>query len=151
MGTHAGPSTAENAPGNAGGIRGGASERSLPVPRPFPHSARILRSAEFRIIYDHGTRLSGPLFAAFCHARPPAGDVSHPPTGPRLGLTVPRAVGKAVIRNRIKRRLREVFRLHRHQLGARWDIVINPRRTAADAPFAKLEEAFRKVIEKCGP
>jgi ribonuclease P protein component len=86
------------------------------------------------------------LFAAFCLAR----------TGPerssaRLGLTVPRALGGAVIRNRIKRRFREVFRMHRAEIGPQWDIVVNPRRAALTAPFADLERAFGKVIEKCGP
>jgi ribonuclease P protein component len=108
-------------------------------------SSRVLRSAEFRLVYDQGFRVSSPLFAAFCRARPepvPAG-------GPRLGLTVPRAVGGAVVRNRIKRRLREVFRLHREGLGAKWDIVLNPRRSAERAPFADLVRALRKVIERC--
>jgi ribonuclease P protein component len=86
------------------------------------------------------------LFAAFCLARDDAGR-----TTARLGLTVPRAVGGAVVRNRIKRRLREVFRLHRAEIGTRWDIVINPRKAAFDASFEQLQRAFGKVIEKCGP
>lgn len=101
-----------------------------------------MRSAEFRLVYDHGFRVSGPLFAAFCLARPHA-------TGPRLGLTVPRAVGGAVKRNRIKRRLREAFRLHRAELGSQWDIVLNPRTAAFDAGFAEIERALGKVIARC--
>lgn len=70
--------------------------------------------------------------------------------GVRLGLTVPRAIGGAVVRNRIKRRLRAAFRLHRNQ----WeqldlDIVLNPRKAAATAPFADLERALAGIIEKC--
>jgi ribonuclease P protein component len=97
------------------------------------------------LVYDNGTRLSNPLFAAFCLARTGPGD------GARLGLTVPRAIGGAVARNRIKRRLREAFRLHRAEFGPRWDIVINPRRAVLSAPFPEIERALRKVIEKCGP
>src|SRR5271167_1766817 len=107
----------------------------------FPRSARILRSAEFRKVYDNGFRFSGPLFAAFCLARTSSGEG----TGVRLGLTVPRAVGKAVARNRIKRRLREVFRKHRAEFGSQWDIVLNPRRTALTAPFTELELALKRV------
>jgi ribonuclease P protein component len=95
-------------------------------------------------VYDHGTRVSGPLFAAFC--------LSHPQdqgSGPRLGLTVPRAIGGSVVRNRIKRRLREAFRRHRAELDSRWDIVLNPRRSALAAPFTDLEQALRKVIAQC--
>ena len=95
-------------------------------------------------MYDQGTRVSGPLFAAFCLARPDRNGSSA-----RLGLTVPRAIGGSVDRNRIKRRLREAFRKHRAELDPRWDIVLNPRRTALAAPFADLERALRKVIEKC--
>jgi ribonuclease P protein component len=95
-------------------------------------------------VYDHGKRVSGPLFAAFCLAR---SDGQSP--GPRLGLTVPRAIGGSVVRNRIKRRLREAFRLHRTELNPQWDIVLNPRRTALAAPFTDLERALRKVIEQC--
>jgi ribonuclease P protein component len=111
----------------------------------FPKSAHILRSADFRLIYDHGFRVSGPLFAAFCRAR--EGDAID--LGARLGLTVPRAVGKSVIRNRIKRRLREVFRLHRAKIAPKWDIVLNPRRAALEAEFAHIERELARVIEKC--
>jgi ribonuclease P protein component len=64
---------------------------------------------------------------------------------------VPRAIGPAVVRNRIKRRLREVFRLHRSEIGPQWDIVLNPRRAALDARFPDIEKAFGRLIEKCGP
>ena len=96
-------------------------------------------------MYDHGFRLPGPLFAAFCLARtgPEAAE------GPRLGLTVPRAVGKANIRNRIKRRLREVVRKRRVGLGTQWDIVLNPRRMVETAPFGDIERALEKVIGRC--
>ena len=106
---------------------------------------KALRTADFRKVYDHGKRVSGPLFAAFCLAR--QGDSAG--CGARLGLTLPRAIGGSVVRNRIKRRMREAFRLHRAELNPQWDIVINPRRTALAAPFTDLESALRKVIELC--
>jgi len=117
----------------------------------FPRSSRILRAAEFRAIYDQGFRITGPLFVAFCRARQRSetGEAGLP--GPRLGLTVPRAIGGAVVRNRIKRRFREAFRLHRAGIGPQWDIVLNPRRVALDASFADIEKALGRVIEKCGP
>jgi ribonuclease P protein component len=111
----------------------------------FPRSARVLRSADYRIIYDKGIRVSSPLFAAFCFAREVGAD-----GGARIGLTTPRALGGAVVRNRIKRRFREAFRLHRGQFGPQWDVVINPRRTALTADFPEIERALAKVIQKCG-
>jgi len=90
--------------------------------------------------------VSNPLFAAFCLAR----DSQTSDPGPRLGITAPKALGDAVIRNRLKRRFREVFRLHRPELDAGWDIVVNPRRAAIGASFAEIEQAFGKVVSKCG-
>jgi ribonuclease P protein component len=69
--------------------------------------------------------------------------------GVRIGLTVPKALGGAVVRNRIKRRLRAAFRLHPAK-QVDWDIVLNPRKAAILAPFADLERALARVIEKCG-
>src|SRR5512140_1103145 len=69
----------------------------------YPKSSRILKHSEFRRVYDHGIRFSTRLFRAFCF------ETADPDraTGARVGVTVPRAVGKAVQRNRIKRRMRE--------------------------------------------
>ena len=69
--------------------------------------------------------------------------------GPRLGLTVPKAVGGSVERNRIKRRMREAFRMHRAEINPQWDIVLNPRRAALTASFAEIERALAKVIARC--
>jgi ribonuclease P protein component len=69
--------------------------------------------------------------------------------GVRIGLTVPKALGGAVVRNRIKRRLRAAFRLCPEKT-IDWDIVLNPRKAAILAPFADIERALAKVIERCG-
>jgi ribonuclease P protein component len=58
-------------------------------------------------------------------------------------------VGNAVVRNRIKRRIREAFRLHRLDLVGGWDIVLNPRRAVFDAPFDEIERALGKVMQRC--
>jgi ribonuclease P protein component len=102
----------------------------------------VLRSSEFRTIYDHGVRVSGPLFAAFLLAQP-----ADQADGARLGLTVPRAIGGAVERNRIKRRLRDIFRHRRGSLGA-YDIVLNPRRAILAASTADIERAFDKLKDR---
>ena len=69
--------------------------------------------------------------------------------GPRIGFTVPRAVGNAVVRNRIRRRLREAVRLHLHRLSPQWSIVINPRRKAMDAPMPELEREVERLFLRC--
>ena len=86
--------------------------------------------------------MSGRHFRAFCYARQES-------AGPRIGLTVPRAVGKAVVRNRIKRRMREAIRRQLRLLDPKWDVVFNPRISVRDAPFAELEREVRRVFERC--
>jgi ribonuclease P protein component len=115
--------------------------------RPFLKSSRILKSSGFRRVYDQGTRYSSRLFTAFCL------DIADParPPGARIGFTVPRAIGKAVTRNRIKRRMREAFRLDLPMMGPQWDVVVNPRRTVLDAPFDELRDEVRKLISRCKP
>jgi ribonuclease P protein component len=80
---------------------------------------------------------------AFCLR---AGDTPQPV---RFGFTTPRVLGKAVVRNRIKRRMREVVR---HELGAfpdNWIIIFNPRRNVLKAGFEDLRCEVRRVLEKC--
>jgi ribonuclease P protein component len=109
----------------------------------FPKSFRILRSSEFRTVYQNGFRVAGPYFAAFCLASAGGG-------GPRVGFTTPRALGNSVVRNRIKRRLREAVRLRLNQLGSDWVVVFNPRKGALTAPFQDLVREVEKVFLRCG-
>lgn len=108
----------------------------------FPKSARILRSADFRRVYDEGFRVSSPYFTAFCAA-------AKEPRGPRVGLAVSRAAGGAVVRNRIKRRLREAVRHELWRLEPKWEIVINARAAAFTAPFTDLVRAMERVFSRC--
>jgi ribonuclease P protein component len=62
---------------------------------------------------------------------------------------VPRALGKAVVRNRIKRRLREAVRFHLDRLSPQWSIVINPRRKALDAPLPELQREVERLFLRC--
>jgi len=82
------------------------------------------------------------LFAAFCLREPE-------PIGPRVGITTPRALGKAVTRNRIKRRIREAVRSQIGRLDSEWSIVINPRRKALEAPLAELQREMDRLFYQC--
>jgi len=117
----------------------------LPTSFGFPKSARILRTSDFRKAYNQGSRIAGPYFAAFC-LRIPRGEEE----GPRLGFTVPRAFGKAVMRNRVKRRLREAIRVRMQDIPPHWDIVINPRRAALKAPIDDLRREVDRLVTQCG-
>lgn len=110
----------------------------------FLKSSRILRSSDFRKAYQEGVRFTSPYFAAFCLP------VSRAESdGPRLGFTLPRAFGKSVKRNRAKRRLREILRLRLAEIAPKWDLVINPRRTALVATPQQLQEAVDRLVAQC--
>jgi ribonuclease P protein component len=66
---------------------------------------------------------------------------------PRLGLSVSRKVGNAVIRNRWKRRLREAFRLTRPQLPPRIDLIIIPR-SPGPPPWERLVQSLPRLVER---
>jgi ribonuclease P protein component len=72
-----------------------------------------------------------------------------PNDGPRLGFTVPRGFGKAVLRNRVKRRIREALRVRLPEVAPEWDIVINPRRPAIAAPVEELRREVDRLVAQC--
>jgi ribonuclease P protein component len=103
----------------------------------------LLRSRDYRKVYDGGSRYSCSLFTAFYLA-------NAEPIGPRIGFTTPRALGRAVRRNRMKRRVREAMRLELPNLAPRWDIVINPRKPLLEAEFPEIQKEVRRLVTRCG-
>lgn len=89
-------------------------------------------------------RYTCPFFAAFRVAKEEF-------DGPRVGFTTPKALGKAVVRNRIRRRIREAVRLELAALSSEWSIVFNPRRKAFDCPFNELQTEVKRLFLKCSP
>ena len=114
------------------------------APQAFPKESRLLRRGEFRQVYEEGQRRSAPLCAIFFR-----------PNGlswTRLGITAPVRLGSAVVRNRAKRRLREIFRRHRAAIPAGWDIVLNPRPAVVKVPFSTLlREILRLFPNQAAP
>ena len=70
--------------------------------------------------------------------------------GNRVGITVSKKLGKAHIRNRIRRRIREVYRLNEDRFQPGWDIVVVARSKALDAPFDKLTASYLALARKAG-
>ncbi len=68
----------------------------------------------------------------------------------RVGITVGKKLGKAHIRNRARRRLREVYRLNEEKFTPGWDIVIVARSKSVEAEFAKLTKSFLTLAKKAG-
>ena len=109
----------------------------------FPKHLRLLRRIEFRRVYEKGRRRRAPICTAFYLAN----GLSYS----RLGITAPRALGKSVLRNRVKRRLREVFRANQRAFPGGWDIVLNPGQRVAAMPFAMLEEEILRLLPHVPP
>ena len=68
----------------------------------------------------------------------------------RVGITVSKKLGKAHIRNRVRRRIREVYRLNEARFRPGWDIVVVARSKAVDVPFDKLTKSYLTLAKKAG-
>ena len=109
----------------------------------YTKADRLLRRSEFLALGQYGKKIQNRHFIAY--------------TGPntlnrcRLGITVTRRVGKAAVRNRIKRITRNYFRLNRHSLQKGWDINVIAKKQAADIPNQRavlsLDGLFGQIKE----
>lgn len=68
----------------------------------------------------------------------------------RIGITVGKKLGHAVVRNRARRRIREVYRLNENRFRPGWDIVVVARSRSVSASFADLTDAFLSLAQKAG-
>ena len=68
----------------------------------------------------------------------------------RVGITVSKKLGKAHVRNRVRRRFREVYRLNEEKFQPGWDIVVVARTKSIHADFEKLTAAYLQLAEKAG-
>jgi ribonuclease P protein component len=101
----------------------------------FAAADRLHRSAEFLRLQRQGLRFQSPHFVLY------AGSLDNDPTRSRLGVTVSRRIGNAVVRNRVKRRVRECFRrVMRAELPPRTSIVVIARGGAAALESASISE-----------
>ena len=114
----------------------------------FPQSVRLKTPAQFKAVYDRKRSVSDGVLVVYAAAN----GLPHP----RVGLSVSRKVGNAVVRNRWKRLLREAFRLHRHALPVGLDFILIPRSGQVEptldgvvASLTKLAgDAARRVPQK---
>jgi ribonuclease P protein component len=122
---------------------------------------RLLKRVEYEAVYGAGQRRSSPQFSIFFRA-----NTAHPNEAfgreltregssaralaasrtSRFGISVKKALGGAVVRNRIKRRIREILRRNTTEIPTGWDIVIHPRSTVALAAFAPLEAELVRLL-----
>jgi ribonuclease P protein component len=109
----------------------------------LPRSGRIQKRADFLRAYEDGTKTHGRFVVVFVLANDR--DES------RVGVTVTKKFGKAVVRNRAKRWVREVYRRVRLPLGIstkKVDIVVNVKPSASDVEFRDFASDLQRVLEK---
>jgi ribonuclease P protein component len=129
----------ERSAGQPGAKAGGSS------PLGFPRSGRLLRHADFDRVYKQGRRQFSSHMTVFYLRQ--AEDAS-PQKNTRIGFTVGKVLGGAVVRNRIKRRLREAVRQRRSVLAGigSVDIVINPKKSVLTLEFSLVLEEVGRAL-----
>jgi ribonuclease P protein component len=116
-----------------------SAEPVAPPSLRFPKTVRLRTKREFDRVYAAKCKAADGTLLMFVQ---PNG-LAHP----RIGLSVSRKVGNAVVRNRVKRLLREAFRLTQHELPAGWDLVVIP--LAPDrASLSAYQTSLRKLSQK---
>ena len=106
------------------------------------HTESLKDNRAFRRLYSKGKCAAAKNVAVYWRKRPGKQN--------RLGLTVGTKIGKAVKRNRVRRRLYEIYRLCGPNIKAGFDIVIVARVPAAEAAYAELERDVRFLLKKAG-
>ena len=114
-----------------------------------------MRHADFDLVYREGKRHFSNLMTVFYLPRAASGPPASAGSGLRIGLTVSKALGGAVDRNRLRRRMREAIRMVRPLAAPDLDVVMNPKRAVLKAEFAviaqEVQRAFETVLRKAGP
>ena len=113
----------------------------------FPRSGRLLRHADFERVYKQGRRhFSASMTVFYLPRQEPVVAKAAAVSGLRVGFTVGRALGGAVQRNRMKRRLREAVRLTRPSPAPSADVVINPKKVLLTNDFEAVVNEVRRAF-----
>lgn len=111
---------------------------------------RLRKHAEYQRVYTSSRKQFAKQISFFFSLRPAVGADGKPhrsaTPGPRIGLTVGKVLGKAVDRNRIKRRMRECIRRHAATLTFPVDVILHPRRSVLELESAKLDREVAHIF-----
>ena|ERR1700704_1541796 len=120
-------------------VRPAVNETSKKVSQSFPREARLLKHADFQVVYKTGKKhFSGNMTAFYRDNGQPAGS--------RVGFTVGKVLGGAVVRNRIRRRMRSAVRRHLLELARPLDLVLHPRKSVLTLKFVQLDAEVKHVF-----
>ena len=100
----------------------------------------VKENYEFRRIYRKGRSAVLPCLVVYCQKNRQGKS--------RLGVTVSTKLGHAVVRNKVRRRLREIYRLHKEEILPGYDVILVARTRAAQVPYQKLERQYLRAVEE---
>ena len=110
--------------------------------QPMKKTAAIKENRTFQRIYKRGRSALTPFLVLYCRPN----NLGHN----RLGVTVSTKLGGAVVRNRARRRLREVYRLAQPRLKQGYDLVLVARARSVNGPYDRLTAAFDRACAQLG-
>jgi ribonuclease P protein component len=102
----------------------------------------LKRNFEFKRVYRYGKNEAGPYVAVYCLRN--GKEIN------RLGITTGSKLGKAVVRNRVRRRIREAYRLSEHRIKRGYDIVIVARGRSVTADYHRIEKDLITRLKDIG-
>jgi ribonuclease P protein component len=121
---------------------------SLPARSRSLTGARLCKHADYQRAYAASRKRQSASMSWFLAPQLPAFAGAVLPSGPRVGLTVGKVIGKSHERNRIKRRMREAVRLHLDLLPKGFDLILHPRRFVMTLEFVKLEAEIVRILHQ---
>lgn len=102
----------------------------------------LKQNSDFRRLYAKGKTSANRYLVLYCRRNGRGVN--------RMGYTVSSKLGGAVVRNRVRRRLREIARLNMPGLKSGWDVVVVARARAVAASYAELDRAFKDACAALG-
>jgi ribonuclease P protein component len=108
----------------------------------FPRAERLTRKSEYAFVFEYGEKVVGRYFVCYMARREGMGC--------KLGLAVSRKVGKAVVRNRVKRHVREFYRTHFRGLPTDLQVVVVARPPSAALNCRECAESIGALLQRGG-
>ncbi|MBD0382259.1 ribonuclease P protein component [Paenibacillus sedimenti] len=102
---------------------------------------RLAKREDFNKVYRYGKSMANHQFVLYYLAQPKLEQF-------RLGISVSKKVGNAVVRNRLRRMIKEIIRLNKDRMTDHYDYILIARKPAADMDYAQMEKSIFHVIRK---
>jgi len=110
--------------------------------------ARLCKHADYQRAYAASRKRQSASMSWFLAPQSPAYEGAALPTGPRVGLTAGKVLGKAHERNRIKRRMRDILRHHVELFPRGFDLILHPRRSVLTIDYTKLDMEIVRILQQ---